>query len=127
MNSPERGFIFDRIDRMMARARSQGYRPDRLFVGQREQLEVIAAFKQAQPHIVFDPGGREVTYRGAAVGFTQEPNQLRLESTMLALEELVYAHMQDPAMWPDPKELTSYDGIRTEGTPDAAGEPSDDG
>ena len=72
-------------------------------------------------------GGREVHYRGAAVAFTDEPTQLRLESTMLALEELVYAHQQDPAMWPDPKELIIDDGSGTERAPDAPGEPGDDG
>ena len=123
----ERVFILERIDRMMARARSQAFRPDRLYVGKKEQAEILAAFEKAKPFVVFDHGGREVHYRGAAVAFTDEPTQLRLESTMLGLEELVYAHQQDPAMWPDPKELTSNDGSGTEGAPDAPGEPGDDG
>ena len=119
--------IMDRIDRMMARARSQAFRPARLYLGKKEQDELLAAFEKAKPFVAFDHGGREVHYRGAAVAFTDEPTQLRLESTMLALEELVYAHQQDPAMWPDPKELTSNDGSGNERAPDAPGEPGDDG
>lgn len=123
----ERLFILERIDRMMARARSQAFRPDCLYLGKKEQDELLAAFEKAKPFVAFDHGGREVHYRGAAVAFTEEPTQLRLESTMLALEELVYAHQQDPAIWPDPKELTSNDGSGTERAPDAPGKPGDDG
>lgn len=123
----ERLFILERIDRMMARARSQAFRPDRLYLGKKEQDELLAAFEKAKPFVAFDHGGREVHYRGAAVAFTEEPTQLRLESTMLALEELVYAHQQDPAIWPDPKELTSNDASGTERAPDAPGKPGDDG
>ena len=123
----ERLFILERIDRMMARARSQAFRPDRLYLGKKEQDELLAAFEKAKPFVAFDHGGREVHYRGAAVAFTDEPTQLRLESTMLALEELVYAHQQDPAMWPDPMELTSNDRSGTERAPDAPGKPGDDG
>ena len=123
----ERVFILERIDRMMARARSQAFRPARIYLGRKEQAEMMGALDKAKPFVAFDHGGREVHYRGAAVAFTDEPTQLRLESTMLALEELVYAHQQDPAIWPDPKELTSNDGSGTEGAPDAPGEPGDDG
>lgn len=94
--------ILERIDRMMASARIQGFRPSKLLVGKAEQIEMIAAFKQAQPYIVFDRRGREVTYRGAAVGFTEEPTQLRLESIMLNFEELLELRATDPEAWPEP-------------------------
>lgn len=104
MSTPERGFILERIDRMMARARSQAFRPDRLYLGKKEQDELLAAFEKAKPFVAFDHGGREVHYRGAAVAFTEEPTQLRLESVMLGFDELIYYHSIAPDLWPEPTE-----------------------
>lgn len=102
--SPERGFILDRIDRMMARARSQGFLPSEIHMGRKEQVEMMAALDAAKPFIVFDHRGAEVQYRGAAVAFTQEPTQLRLESVMLGFDELIYYHSIAPDLWPEPTE-----------------------
>lgn len=102
--SPERGFILDRIDRMMARARSQGFLPSEIHMGAKEQAEMMGALDQAKPFIVFDHKGGEVQYRGAAVAFTQEPTQLRLESVMLGFDELVYYRGIAPDLWPEPTE-----------------------
>lgn len=103
--SPERGFILDRIDRMMARARSQGFLPSEIHMGKKEQVEMMAALDAAKPFIVFDHKGGEVQYRGAAVAFTQEPTQLRLESVMLGFDELIYYRSIAPDLWPEPTEI----------------------
>lgn len=80
--------ILERIDRMMAAARIQGFLPSEIHMGKKEQVEIMAELDAAKPFIVFDHRGAEVQYRGAAVAFTQEPTQLRLESVMLSLEEV---------------------------------------
>lgn len=94
--------ILERIDRMMAMARIKGFLPTALFLGQKEQAEMMGELDAARPHVVFDPRGREVTYRGAAVAFTQEATQLRLESVMLNLEELLELREARPDLWPEP-------------------------
>lgn len=118
--------ILERIDRMMAAARIQGFLPSEIHMGKKEQVEMLAALDAAKPFIVFDHRGSEVQYRGAAVAFTQEPTQLRLESVMLSLEELVYYRGIAPDLWPEPPERDDA-AERTDGPAEAPGRPDDDG
>ena len=118
--------ILERIDRMMAAARIQGFLPSEIHMGKKEQVEMMAALDQAKPFIVFDHRGAEVQYRGAGVAFTQEPTQLRLESVMLSLEELVYYRGIAPDLWPEPPEK-DHAAERPDGPAEAPGRPDDDG